>query len=754
MDIRTQAALLAAIVSLALSVAALLRDKRSRVFTLFSVFSADVSLFALASFLLRWPDARFAWLLWERMAVATGGLVPAAALAFFLEFLGVARRPARRARNAMLLGSATGLVVAVTPLVHVDVAKLVVAVYVVGGLAVVLSVLWNRMHGSQTRVDRARLQYLFVGACVAVALSTLDMLPRFGLAWPLEGLGWITLTVFMFFLSQTLQRHRLLDLHEFLGKIVVALALGLVLVAVYGGLVSWVGNRPELFYFNTIVASFVILSLFEPMRARVEEWVVATLFHERYELVRRLRELRERSSNVIDPAALAIVVLDGLVETRRVTHCSLWLLADDRPGYRLLEHRGPPPVPFLEPAAARALLGASASGQKAVLLENIDRRMAELRNLLPPGPPEHDGRSGGGAPAAIAEELKRLGDARAVLSSMNAGITMPLLAGDRVVGFLACWDERVPEAFASDEIAALLELADRCALVIENSKLYQQMKERDRLAALGEMSAGLAHEIRNPLAAIKGAIQYLDPKKLPEEDREFLEIMIEEVNRLNGVVSQFLDYSRPIKALMAPGDVNDILQRTFRLLQNRYPEGIAVELDLADWLPRVMCDPEQLKQVFLNLALNAFEAMPRGGRLVVSTRVARDELSFWREGTRRSELVEIRFRDSGPGIPEDARENIFVPFYTTKEKGTGLGLAICQRIVKAHTGTIGVRAATTGDGAEFLISLPGLREERPPEPVDRKVPDADERARLRRLRRAEAQARLRRRRKRRKKERA
>ena len=285
-------------------------------------------------------------------------------------------------------------------------------------------------------------------------LSTLDMLPRLGLPYPLEGLGSITLTVFMFFLSQTLQRHRLLDLHEFLGKIVVVTALGLVLVAIYGGLVSWVGDRPELFYFNTVVASFVILSLFEPMRERVEEWVVATLFRERYELVRRLELLRHRTGNVIEPAGLAEVVLDGLVETRRVTHASLWLVADDRPGYRLLDFRGPPPVPFLEPATARALLGASAATQKAILLENIDRRVAELRAMLPPGPAEHESRGGRGAPAAVAEELTRLGDARAVMGSMRAGICMPLLAGDRVVGFLACWDERVPEAFASDEIAA------------------------------------------------------------------------------------------------------------------------------------------------------------------------------------------------------------------------------------------------------------------------------------------------------------
>jgi signal transduction histidine kinase len=745
-DIRTQAALLAAIVTLALAIAALLRDNRSRVFTLFALFSADLFLFSLAVFFVRWPES-FGLVWWERLAVASGALIPAAALAFFLEFLGVARRPARRARNAMLAGSLTGLAVAVTPLVHVKPAKVVVAVYVVGGLAAVLSVLWGKMVGSQTRVERARLLYLFIGALVAVVLSTADMIPRFGLPYPAEGLGSISITIFMFFLSQTLQRHRLLDLHEFLGKIVVVTSLGLVLVMIYGGLVSWVGDRPELFYFNTIVASFVILSLFEPLREKVEEWVVATLFHERYELVRQLEALRDRIGNVIDPAGLAAVVLDGLVDTRRVTHCSLWLVADDRPGYRLLDFRGPPPVPFLEPATGRALLAASSSGQKAILLENIDRRVAELRTLLPPGPTEHESRSGRGAPAAIAEELKRLSDARAVMATMRAGITMPLLAGDRVVGFLACWDERVQEAFASDEIATLLEVADRCALVIENSKLYQQMKEKDRLAALGEMSAGLAHEIRNPLAAIKGAVQYLDPGKLPAEDREFLQIMIEEVDRLNGVVTQFLDYSRPLKSSMAPTLVNDVLEKTFRLLQPETPANVSVDLDLADWLPRVQADAEQLKQVFLNMALNAFQAMPDGGRLHVSTRLARDELAFWREGSRRADVVEIRFRDTGPGVPEAARDSIFVPFYTTKQKGTGLGLAICQRIVKAHHGSIVVRSQQD-EGAEFLVSLPGLREERPPEA---KPPlTDDEKARNREKRRARAEARLRQRRRRKK----
>jgi signal transduction histidine kinase len=318
-------------------------------------------------------------------------------------------------------------------------------------------------------------------------------------------------------------------------------------------------------------------------------------------------------------------------------------------------------------------------------------------------------------PPAVSQELERIVDAREAMALMKAGICMPLAAGDRVAGFLACWDERVQEAFASDEIAALIEVADRCAVVIDNSKLYQQMKERDRLAALGEMAAGLAHEIRNPLAAIKGATQYLDPRRLPVEDREFLEIIVEEVDRLNGVVTAFLDYARPLKTSMSPGDVGDILQRTFKLLAPQIPAGIEVAIDAAPELPPVNCDAEQLKQVFLNLALNSFQAMPRGGRLHVEARLARDDLDGWREPRFRDARVEVRFRDTGPGIPLEARESIFVPFYTTKEKGTGLGLAISQRIIKAHHGSLTASMPPEG-GAEFTVSLPSIPVEAPPSP--------------------------------------
>jgi two-component system sensor histidine kinase HydH len=244
-------------------------------------------------------------------------------------------------------------------------------------------------------------------------------------------------------------------------------------------------------------------------------------------------------------------------------------------------------------------------------------------------------------------------------------------------------------------------------VTLQNSQVYERMKERDRLAALGQMAAGLAHEIRNPLGAIKGAAQLLQPSAAghtgvdPAGTKEFLSIIVEEVNRLNKIVSQFLDYARPYRGEQEPLDVNDVVRKTLQLLAKEAEgKGMEVVPSLVDGLPPVRADAEQLVQVFLNLSLNALQAMPDGGRLFVSSAI--------RRATRRgaaAAFLEVRFRDTGVGIPPSDLRNLFIPFFTTKEKGTGLGLPISQRIIENHGGTIEVRSQA-GMGATFTVLLP------------------------------------------------
>jgi signal transduction histidine kinase len=694
MDIRSQSALLACIVSLALAVSVLLREYRPRALKLFSLLCATLTAFYLGDFLHEITQSE----LWLRVALGFGSLVPWVALAFFMEFLGFGPKQASRGRRVAALGVVLGVGVAASPLVRLNWARLTLTAWVFGALMVTLSLLVRRLRSTSSRVERLRLTYLAGGAAAAIFFTGTDLLTHFGFESP--PLGALATTLYLFFLAQTLQRLRLLDLHELLGKVASLSVLALILASIYGVLVSWVGSRTGLFLFNTLVASFVILILFEPLRAKVEEWVVATLFRERFQMLRALTALKQRVASIIEADELSRVVLETLHETRRVTHASIYLLAEDRPGFFLLAHRGPQPVPFLDAAAARGLLAAAAAGQKALLVENIERRLAEIRAE----PPENTRK--------LREELKRLNDTLGAMGQMKAGITVPLVGGERIIGFLNLWDERVPEAYASDEIAMVLEIAERVSTVVENSKLFDRMKERDRLAALGEMAAGLAHEIRNPLGAIKGAAQCLDPKQFQGEDSEFLGVIVEEVNRLNGVVTQFLDYSRPLKQAFGPTDLNDVLTRTVKLLQTESERAhVEIKLELCADLPKATADAEQLKQVFINLAQNAMQAMPGGGTLTIRT--VRPDEGAWRLSglVRGQEFVEVRFADTGKGIPDEAQKHIFVPFYTTKEKGTGLGLAICQRLVKSHSGTISV-SSKVGEGTEFVVRLPAIAEVR------------------------------------------
>ncbi len=229
---------------------------------------------------------------------------------------------------------------------------------------------------------------------------------------------------------------------------------------------------------------------------------------------------------------------------------------------------------------------------------------------------------------------------------------------------------------------------------------FDQKLEREKSMLLEEMAPVLAHEIRNPLGSIKGAAQYLRSEASREEDQKLLDVIIEEVNRLNSVVTQFLNYAKPFNMNLRHQDINQVVGKAISVIRtNHLSENVEIDEDLRSDLPAVLVDAEQLMQVILNIALNALEAMPDGGRLTLKTRMIKND-----EG----EVVSIAIRDTGRGIRKEDIKNVFKPFFTTRERGVGLGLAICERIIRNHGGDIRVKSIP-GQGSIFHIRLNAAR---------------------------------------------
>lgn len=233
--------------------------------------------------------------------------------------------------------------------------------------------------------------------------------------------------------------------------------------------------------------------------------------------------------------------------------------------------------------------------------------------------------------------------------------------------------------------------------------MEDEMRRRHWLASLGEMSAGMAHEIRNPLAALAGAMQMLRKDlSLDETNARLMDIVTREAKRLDSIVTEFLLYARPPALNLKECDLNHLLTETLDLIRHEAKTRQGITLAAGQTTQNIVAqaDPDQMKQVFWNLAVNAFDAMPNGGRLEIATGTRLVE-SAGRSG----EVVEISFHDDGEGIRQDDLDKIFLPFFTTKKTGSGLGLAAVHRIVDLHGGWIRVESET-GKGSCFVVCLP------------------------------------------------
>ena len=225
----------------------------------------------------------------------------------------------------------------------------------------------------------------------------------------------------------------------------------------------------------------------------------------------------------------------------------------------------------------------------------------------------------------------------------------------------------------------------------ELKKAQEELIQANKYKVIGELAAGIAHEIRNPLGSIQGSLEILRKDyKVEDSKYEFLNILLKEVARLNKVITDFLNYARPALPNLIETDINQLISETVLILSSQVAKkGVGLKTELDKNLPRIKADPSQLKQAFINLILNSLEAIEGNGQVLISTLQDKSK-------------VMVKFRDTGKGMSEETKGKIFTPFFSTKENGAGLGLGIVERIVQNHKGEIKVESYL-GKGTTFTL---------------------------------------------------
>lgn len=310
------------------------------------------------------------------------------------------------------------------------------------------------------------------------------------------------------------------------------------------------------------------------------------------------------------------------------------------------------------------------------------------------------------------QEPRDTGTLVETLTKMDAEVCLPLVNKARLIGFVNLGHKPYLGFYSAEELDLLGSLANNAAIALDNAMLYEEWKRSqllirraDRLRSLETIAGGFAHEVRNPLTSIKTFVQLAPSRR---DDSEFMDhfgsVVADDLARIERLIEEILDYARYMKPKFSLDSINEIVESSLHFLEIKASNsGVSLEKHLADEIPPIMVDRQQIKQVLMNLALNAIDAMRgSGGRLTVTTRhLTRLDGTLW---------VQIQVSDSGCGIAPEDLPHIFDPFFTTKHEstehvGTGLGLSIVHQIIQEHGGTVEVHS-TVGQGTTFMLTFP------------------------------------------------
>ena len=527
---------------------------------------------------------------------------------------------------------------------------------------------------------RNQIRYLLFATIIGFLGGGTTFLPNFNIeVFPF---GFYLISIYVLITSYAIAKHRLMDINIVLKK-GTTYALLMLLLFVPSSLLIILGQKFFYKEINYLFLAFIFSILllvsifFYKIKPRTEKVVEQFLFKKYYDYRETLGKFSKVIVSILDLQSLSKRVIETITQTMGVENASLFLLNEEKEGYYLFESKNIKIDSSLLPKGDPLPQYLQKVGEIIIREELIKQdNIPELKNVVDK------------------------------MSLLEAEVSIPLISKGQLVGMINLSHKFNKDIYSHEDIELLSTLANQMAIAIENARLYEDLKRSksymrraDRLASLGTLTAGLAHEIRNPLVAIKTFTQLLPERFEDEEFRNhFTNIASAEVDRISLLITELLDFARPSDPKLESEDINSILDGMILLVSTETKKKeINIIKKYTSTLPPIQIDREQIKQVFLNILLNAIEATPEDGSITVKTR------SFMKPGG--EPYIQIEFTDTGCGIPPEKLEEIFNPFFTTKSAGSGLGLSISHQIVEDHKGYIHVESELT-KGSSFFINLP------------------------------------------------
>jgi signal transduction histidine kinase len=456
-------------------------------------------------------------------------------------------------------------------------------------------------------------------------------------------------------------RYRLMDVRIIIRKglaysisIAIFTALYLIFILFLGQLLQTrVGYDP---FIVGGVFIFVFAFAFQPLKDRIQDFIDNRFYKSKYSYQNMLKHLSQYAVSVIELDKLLKLVSGKVKDIMKLEGAAILIEEKDLVGNSAL-------VKLLN------------KEQAAVDAEELAHRLES-------------------------EKRDDLAQAHAEMQKLGAALCIPLFFEEKLIGLFNLGNKLSQDMFTDEDIDLLTTLANQLAIAIENARLHEanlaaqkQLLQADKLSSLGRIAAGMAHEIKNPLAAIKGMTQAIDKNiNDPEFLADLQRVVPKEIDRLDGLVDGMIQLGKPPRLIMAPVRLNELIEHDLKLFEHRCRAHQVTIVKELGQLPEINADPQQLTQVITNLILNAIQAMPNGGKLKLSTSATAD-------------AVVLEIADTGRGIPAEKLKDIFEPFFTTREEGLGLGLAITYQIIKSHKGEITVESQP-GEGTTFQIKLP------------------------------------------------